>query len=229
MNSLQSELNQLFDDEQEEVVKEAKSKKKNTKPVKKVKEPKPKPEKIRTIPLIKTSVNNEGKFHDKIRDICVGLKAKGHIRIVCVWGNTGLLAYWFKTYCPEAEVIMNDTEGIVGKLDAEVKNKYLSGIVIEHEDIEKYLIPYTDIDTYLVLNPRQFDIKVLEFMTHRFNLIVVGSTKDNNTDYIYVFNNLVSKLDARYSPIPYSALAFSTESDYLLVDLASDQDPSSSE
>ena len=235
MNSLQTELNILFDDNQKssdeiltQVVKLAKDTKKKAKEtkVKEPKEPKVKEPKIRTTPLIKTSINNESKFHDKIKDICVALKAKGPIRIVLPWGNTGLLAYWFKTYCPEADVILNDTENIVGKLDSEVKEKFLKDVDIEQEDIDKYLVPYTDIETFLVLNPREFDIKVIEFLTHKFNLIVMGSTKNKNTDYIHIFNNLVSKLDPKYSPIPYSALAFATETDYILVD--TDKDTTSS-
>ena len=230
MNNLQTELNILFDDKEKadevlntvvKLAKDTKKKAKETK-VKEVKEKKPKEPKIRTTPLIKTSINNESKFHDKIKDICVALKAKGPIRIVLPWGNTGLLAYWFKTYCPEADVILNDTENVIGKLDSEVKEKFLNDVDIEQEDIDKYLVPYTDIETFLVLNPREFDIKVIEFLTHKFNLIVMGSTKNKNTDYIHIFNNLVSKLDPKYSPIPYSALAFATETDYILVDTVQD-------
>lgn len=224
MESIQAELNNLFNDKEkadevlETVVKLANNKKGKGKP-KEPKEPKPKPIKIRTTPLIKTSINNETKLYDKIKDICNGLKGKGHIRIVLPWGNTGLLAYWFKTFCPEAEVVMNDTENIVSKLDNGIKDEFLKGITIEHKDLDEYLVPYTDCETYLVLNPREFNIKVIEFLTHKLNLIVTGSTRNKNNDYVHIFNNLVSKLDPKFSPIPYSALAFATETDYILVDV----------
>lgn len=214
MDSLQSELNVLFDDE-EPVTKAVKGKGKQSKP-KQPKVKQPKPEKVRTAPLLKCLVNNETKYHDKIKDLCNRLKDKGHIRIVCVFGNSGLMAYWFKTYCPDAEVVLNDTENIVSKLDSEVRDKFLNGITIEHKEIDEYLTPDGDIETYLVLNPREFDIKVLEFLTHAVNLIICGSTKNNNTDYIYIFNNLISKLDQKYNPIAYNALAFATETEYVL-------------
>jgi len=226
MESIQSELDNLFNDNEKEgedivpIVRLASDlKRKGKKEPKEPKPKQPKPEKIRTTPLIRTTVNNETKFHDKIKDLCNGLKAKGHIRIICVFGNSGLMAYWFKTYCPEAEVILNDSDNIVSKLDTEVRDKFLKGIVVQHKEIDEYLAPETDVETYLVLNPREFDIKVIEFLTHNFNLIICGSTKNKNNDYVYIFNNLISKLDTKYTPIPYSALAFATETDYILVNV----------
>lgn len=222
MDSLQQELNNLFEDKEKaedeilsQVVKLAKDTKKKGKKEPKVKEPKP--EKIRTTPLIRTTINNETKFHDKIKDICNGLKTKGHIKIIVAYGNTGLMAYWFKTYCPEADVIMNDTDNVVDKLDSEIKDKFLKGITIEHKDIDEYLSDESKVETYLVLNPREFNIKVIEFLTHNLNLIVIGSTKNKNNDYVHIFNNLVSKLDSKFTPIPYSSLAFATETDYVLI------------
>lgn len=233
--ALQSELDKLFNDdddkdknvpdstEEEEAETQTKHKRKtnknkvSTKKQNKVTKPK-----IRTTQLIKSSPNNETRWLNSIKQLCEGLSHTAKLRIVIAYGNTGLLAYWFKTFIPHAEVILNDSDNVVSKLDEQAK-ELLKDVIIEHKDIDEYLIPYTDdCETVIVLNPREFSIKVIEFMTHKLNLIVIGSTKNKNTDYIHIFNNLISKLDAKYAPIPYSALCFSTEQDYMLIDLKHD-------
>lgn len=236
--ALQSELDKLFKDSsdndvetEEEQQHEPKPKRKSTKnKVAKDKQNKVIKPKIRTTQLIKTSPNNESKWLNSIKTLCEreartggeGLSHTKKLRIVVAYGNTGLLAYWFKTFIPHAEVILNDSDNVVSKLDEQAK-ELLKDVIIEYKDVDEYLIPYTDdCETVIVLNPREFSIKVIEFMTHKLNLIVIGSTKNKNTDYIHIFNNLISKLDAKYAPIPYSALCFSTEQDYMLIDLKHD-------
>ena len=231
--ALQSELDKLFKDSsdnceehEEEEQAEHKTKRKSNKSSKnkvaKDKQNKVIKPKIRTTQLIKTSPNNESKWLNSIKLLCEGLSHTKKLRIVVAYGNTGLLAYWFKTFIPHAEVILNDSDNVVSKLDEQAK-ELLKDVIIEHKDIDEYLIPYTDgYETVIVLNPREFSIKVIEFMTHKLNLIVIGSTKNKNTDYIHIFNNLISKLDPKYAPVPYSALCFSTEYDYMLIDLKED-------
>ena len=229
--ALQSELDKLFKDSsdnceeaEEELAEHKQTKRKSNKnKVVKDKQNKLNKPKIRTTQLIKTSPNNESKWLNSIKLLCEGLSHTKKLRIVVAYGNTGLLAYWFKTFIPHAEVILNDSDNVVSKLDEQAK-ELLKDVIIEHKDIDEYLIPFTDgYETVIVLNPREFSIKVIEFMTHKLNLIVIGSTKNKNTDYIHIFNNLISKLDPKYAPVPYSALCFSTEYDYMLIDLKKDE------
>ena len=210
MDSLQSELNVLFDDE-EPVAKKSKGKK--DKQPKQPKQPKPpKPPKVRTTPLLKCLVNNESKYHDKIETICRTLSTKGNIKIVVAYGNTGLFAYWFKHYCPDAEVVLNDTDNVVNKLDIGVIESCLKDVTIEHKDPLDY-IANSEPNTYVVVNPRSFDIKVIEFLCNsNVNLIVCGSTKNKNTDYLHIYTTLLEK----YTNIRYTNINYATECDYIL-------------
>ena len=237
---LQSELDTLFKDSgsecEEECVSDVKSKSKGKgKQVKQAKQVKTKQSKqakikqpkIRTTQLIKTSPNNESKWLNNIKQLCGKLASEydeSKLRIVVAYGNTGLLAYWFKTFLPNATVILNDDANIVNKLDEEVKQTCLDSIGVEvvHKDIDEYLIPFADdYVTIIVLNPREFNIKVLEFMMHKLNLIVIGSTKNKNCDYIHIFNNLIAKCNPTYNNICYNSpnIMFATECDYMLCDV----------
>ena len=126
------------------------------------------------------------------------------------------MAYWFKVFCPNANVILNDSECIIHKLDAEVISTYLKDITIEHKPIEEYF--NTNADSILILNPREFNVNVLKFMTNsknNGNMVLIGSTKNTNTDYVSIYNTVISPLD-NFEPIPASSLIYVTEFEYVL-------------
>lgn len=215
MSSLQQELNNIFNDENtddsEEEVKPKRSAKGKGKAERKPKAPKPKP--LRKTPFIRPIVNNEAKWYETIKTYCANTPDGGDgLTFIDVYGNTGLICYWLHNLLPKANIIMNDSENMVSKYDNEVVSTYLKDITIEHNDISTYMSNNDD-KTILILNPRSFDIKVLEYMKHRdtLKLIVLGSSKNRNTDYIYVFNNLISAIDMSSSTIMYAS-----ETDYLL-------------
>lgn len=228
MSSLQQELNKIFDDDDanasdnehsdDDEHKTSKNKgkgKDKTKAKGKAKQPKtPKPKPLRKTPFIRPVVNNEAKWYETIKTYCANTPNDGDgLTFIDVYGNTGLICYWLHNLLPKANIIMNDSEHMVSKYDNEVMTTYLNGITIEHNDINAY-IDNNDTATILLLNPRAFDIKVLEYMKKRdkLKLLVFGSSKNINTDYIYVFNSLIGHIDTSDT----SSIYYASETDYLL-------------
>ena len=241
MSSLNSELSVLFNDdgeveaesnnEEEEVKIKTKKKITTRSPARKTTKTKEvevtKKLKLRKTAFIKVRVNNESKWFNEIERISELVKIKKDnnniTRIVDVFGNTGLICYWFKSFCPDVEVIMNDSENIVSKYSEEIKNKFLNNITITHTPIQDILDNISEEDSKSVLyivNPKSFNTLSIKFLSKNINTLIFGSSKDKETDVINVFNECIDTFSlTNLNKIQHSSLVYVNEFDYLFLDV----------
>ena len=196
-NELQQTLDQILATEPDEPKSKSKSKS-NTKP------------KIKRSPLIRTSKPNESKYYNGIRAVCDKINKKfgdKPVTIVDAYGNTGLISYWFKTFCPNANVIFNDTYNLIDKIRPEIRDEFLNGITIEHKKPDQW---NDDESVVLFFNPRVHSYNISWLINKRTNYIFTGSTSDTNHDPLAIYYAYISDGSS-----PIGSTIYVSETDYV--------------